>query len=225
MAQEFLLQIKNIQKVGPYYLGGFCLGGLVAYEMAQQLIKNGERVNLLFMINTRTAKNLKDSLSKTTVINRVVSQIFERIELEKDNLSYLSWENKLKYLKEKYFRCNHIVKVRSEELIKNILLWAGSKTISFSKEYIVQKSVDNSNTAYLNYSPKNIETNVVIFRAARHPRFLNSEDSLGWSSLVRGNIKMFEHFCFHKNIMKEPHVRFVGEKLRDLLVEIDGKQE
>jgi thioesterase domain-containing protein len=37
MAAHYLSEIKKIQPAGPYYLGGYCFGGLVAFEMAQQL--------------------------------------------------------------------------------------------------------------------------------------------------------------------------------------------
>jgi amino acid adenylation domain-containing protein len=45
-------EVQRIQPKGPYRLGGECTGGLVAYEMAQQLCAAGERVELLLLIDT-----------------------------------------------------------------------------------------------------------------------------------------------------------------------------
>jgi thioesterase domain-containing protein len=40
------------QAKGPYYLGGYCFGGNVAYEMARILQQQGEEVALLALINS-----------------------------------------------------------------------------------------------------------------------------------------------------------------------------
>lgn len=49
MAVRYIQAIREIQPSGPYYLGGESFGGLVAYEMACQLIQGGERVAFLFI--------------------------------------------------------------------------------------------------------------------------------------------------------------------------------
>jgi amino acid adenylation domain-containing protein len=50
-AFHYLQQIRTLQREGPYYLGGFCLGGLVAFEMARQLYEAGDAVAFLALIN------------------------------------------------------------------------------------------------------------------------------------------------------------------------------
>jgi amino acid adenylation domain-containing protein len=47
MATRYVEAVRQVQPSGPYYLGGFCFGGLVAYEMARQLEQLGERTALL----------------------------------------------------------------------------------------------------------------------------------------------------------------------------------
>jgi thioesterase domain-containing protein len=54
MAAELVTTLQAFQPHGPYLLGGYCNGGLVAYEMAQQLRAQGEEVRLLAMIDTVT---------------------------------------------------------------------------------------------------------------------------------------------------------------------------
>jgi thioesterase domain-containing protein len=49
MAAAHLASLRAVQPVGPYLLGGFCNGGLVAYEMARQLRAEGEQVDLLLV--------------------------------------------------------------------------------------------------------------------------------------------------------------------------------
>jgi amino acid adenylation domain-containing protein len=56
MATEYLALIRAMQPHGPYRLGGWSTGGLVAYEMAQQLSRQGEPVELVAMFDTHVPK-------------------------------------------------------------------------------------------------------------------------------------------------------------------------
>ena len=49
-AKKLLQQIRIFQPAGPYYLIGFCAGGLVAFELAQQLKIAGERTAFLALV-------------------------------------------------------------------------------------------------------------------------------------------------------------------------------
>lgn len=52
LASFYLSQIKKIQSTGPYHFLGWSTGGIIAYEMSQQLIRQGEKVNKIFMIDS-----------------------------------------------------------------------------------------------------------------------------------------------------------------------------
>jgi surfactin family lipopeptide synthetase A len=51
MATAHLKALRAIQPEGPYLLGGWCNGGLISYEMARQLHAEGQRVDLLVLID------------------------------------------------------------------------------------------------------------------------------------------------------------------------------
>ena len=51
MAALYLDEIATVQPQGPYRIGGYCFGALVAYEMAAQLQSRGEEVELLISFN------------------------------------------------------------------------------------------------------------------------------------------------------------------------------
>jgi thioesterase domain-containing protein len=53
MASMYIDEIFKVQPHGPYYLGGYSLGGEIAFEMAQQLLRRGEKVDLLVLFDTR----------------------------------------------------------------------------------------------------------------------------------------------------------------------------
>ena len=51
-ARRYVEDLRLIQREGPYQLIGYSFGGLIAYEMAQQLLASGERVNFLGLLDT-----------------------------------------------------------------------------------------------------------------------------------------------------------------------------
>jgi len=53
MATDRLEAVRAIQPAGPYRLGGFCNGGVLAFEMARQLQSQGESVEALLLIDSR----------------------------------------------------------------------------------------------------------------------------------------------------------------------------
>jgi thioesterase domain-containing protein len=53
VAAEYVRYVQERQPEGPYLLLGACIGGLVAFEMAQQLVAQGEKVAGLILVDTR----------------------------------------------------------------------------------------------------------------------------------------------------------------------------
>ena len=52
MAAHYIEEIQTVQPAGPYALGGLCLGGVVAFEMAQQLRAKGEAVAMVALLDS-----------------------------------------------------------------------------------------------------------------------------------------------------------------------------
>jgi len=80
MATDYLKEIRTVQPEGPYLLGGECLGGLVAFEMAQQLQAQGQKVGLLVLIDTVLLKGM----------SHVTYPIYKTLELH-------HWKARLKH--------------------------------------------------------------------------------------------------------------------------------
>jgi hypothetical protein len=56
MAAVYVKAVRTIQPEGPYLLGGFCNGALVAHEIARQLQEQGQQVSLLLLITPTRVK-------------------------------------------------------------------------------------------------------------------------------------------------------------------------
>lgn len=53
LAREYKALIRSIQPHGPYFLGGFSIGGLLAFEVARQLRTEGETIGLIALLDSR----------------------------------------------------------------------------------------------------------------------------------------------------------------------------
>jgi amino acid adenylation domain-containing protein len=58
MAEERIRQLVALQPLGPYMLGGYCNGGLVAYEMARQMGQQGFEVDLVVLLDTWVPRHI-----------------------------------------------------------------------------------------------------------------------------------------------------------------------
>ena len=92
VATHFMKEIRSVQPLGPYRLGGHCLGGLVAFEVAQQLWAAGVEVEFLALI---------DTLVYDSTPTHVVPPMRLRLKSHWRELSSRSWNGKLGYLVEK----------------------------------------------------------------------------------------------------------------------------
>ena len=65
MATEHLKSLRAIQPEGPYLLGGFCNGSLIAYEMARQLQEQGQTIDLLILITPTHVSRLRQGVVRS----------------------------------------------------------------------------------------------------------------------------------------------------------------
>jgi len=217
MAADFISEIQTVQKAGPFFLGGYCLGGLVAYEMARQLIDRKEKVCFLSLISTRTPQSVTQLRAAASFFEIFVDRFSERFGLELSNLSCLTWQEKLGYARDRISRLRHMAKVHGEKLSGSLLSSLGYKLKHHSRDFVLHRSVEISREAFFQYRPKPVDVDLILFRPTRLPGFYRKDDFLGWSGLVKGLISSHDIDCFHKNIMKEPHIQIVGRCLHEKL--------
>ncbi|HEY9226841.1 MAG TPA: alpha/beta fold hydrolase, partial [Gemmatimonadaceae bacterium] len=71
IAARFLEEVRRVQPHGPYFLSGFCIGGIIAYEMAQWLVAAGEHVELLALVGTWPPWAVENNLSTSQSAQRL----------------------------------------------------------------------------------------------------------------------------------------------------------
>jgi aspartate racemase len=84
-ATRYLAELKKVQPSGPYHLCGYSFGGVVAYEMARQLLAEGEAIDFLGLVDTEnpSIEARKLSLGERLAVNWKKPNLAEKGVLEK----------------------------------------------------------------------------------------------------------------------------------------------
>ncbi|MDY7007237.1 MAG: amino acid adenylation domain-containing protein [Cyanobacteriota bacterium] len=107
MAQFYIKTIREFQPEGPYQIGGWSFGGVVAFEMAQQLVQQGQEVSLLALLDPWVPilldPNKKiDNLYMRGVLSRYFGGMFGVTNLvNEDELVGLNSEEKIEFIIDK----------------------------------------------------------------------------------------------------------------------------
>ena len=75
LANRLLRDVTRLQPAGPYLLGGECIGGVIAFEMAQQLRAGGEEVSLLVLLDTLTEYAAPSADQRIGLLSRTINRL------------------------------------------------------------------------------------------------------------------------------------------------------
>ncbi|BAY08430.1 alpha/beta fold hydrolase [Calothrix sp. NIES-2098] len=213
MAAEYIQQIQTIQPQGPYFLGGYSFGGIVAFEMAQQLRSQGEEIALLAMFDSF----VPGSDRRLPLIERIAEHYQNLVNI---GPSYLwqrvgVWNN---LLKENFHKGKYHLKHKSQRylnLSQNYLRHV-SQQLSQTDPHI---EIINVNTqASREYSFPTYPGRVVLLRTEDQNRFdatgIKFDPLLGWGEIVTGSLEMENIPGSHFTLFNEPYVEVVAEKLQ-----------
>jgi amino acid adenylation domain-containing protein len=79
VAREFLAELRTVQPKGPYLLGGHCVGGIAALEVAQLLFEEGEEVKMMVFLDTERPSTARTFLAELYFFRKRVGHIVEVI--------------------------------------------------------------------------------------------------------------------------------------------------
>ena len=214
MAAHYIEEMRALQPEGPYYLGGSSFGGLVAFEMAQQLHAQGQKVALLALFDTYGPG--AKFLAGGTARRRELGFLRQRVELHLHNLRMLEPRDRLAYLAQK---AGKIPKM-TEMSIKNKYRKYAPKVyraIGRPLPPALQKTHDAISHAHLSYWPRITvyPGRLTIFRAKTQLPGISPDPTMGWNGFAAEGLDVHEVPGFHGAIIVEPHVRFLIEKLKD----------
>jgi phthiocerol/phenolphthiocerol synthesis type-I polyketide synthase E len=203
MAALYVKEIRKAQLHGPYFLGGYCGGGTIAYETAQQLHADGEQVALLAMFDTMNWSKIPITLwSKSTYA-------FQRLVFHAASFLSLDIAGVSKYLEEK-----------TEILHGRIPVWRGMLLAKFNKNpdagsstaLVLGRIWQTNDDACWRYFPKPYSGAVTDFRPSRQYRIFDKPD-LKWDQLAKGGQEVVVLPVYPASMLLEPFVKHLAEAL------------
>ena len=184
MATRYLTEMRAVQREGPYFLAGYCFGGMIAYEMARLLKAQGEEVALLAMFNTPAPGSLKWwPLRPSRLANRIACTL--------RNVRTLKIREKLLVL-----RTNAIALARLAFGSFKAALWrvlAKSSVGIADREAQGFLSVADINLlAAKAYDPGVYAGRIIFFLTKDDETALYATDPAGWMAKVTGGIEVYD---------------------------------
>ncbi|PSB16207.1 hypothetical protein C7B76_12015, partial [filamentous cyanobacterium CCP2] len=205
IATYYIQAIQTLQPHGPYFLGGWSFGGLVAFEMAQQLTQAGQPIGLLAILDTPAPCN-KPSLYQSlkfllgTALWSTLPFLLDYGALATDRLRSRSWFSRGQW--------SAITRLLPEESRLQLLDESAIRSL-------LPIVYANSQATY-RYVPRPYPNRLTLFKAAEQPEALQNQPTLNWSTLA-SEIQLHQVPGNHLSLLKQPHVQTLAQQLEHYL--------
>ncbi|UKO97051.1 amino acid adenylation domain-containing protein [Nostoc sp. UHCC 0870] len=211
MASHYIQEIRTVQPHGPYLLGGFSSGGIVAYEMARQLVAQGDRVALLAMFDTYNPSLYINhpSLLRTLYVYWLTLLRLPSVDRRNYALAKIDW-----------FQSMLTGKPSSK-----FDLWNEHSFAEDANPYNMALIEALKQATMVDYVAKPYAGKVTLFTTKEVLRWCQFQPCRGWSAMARQGVEIHEIPGTHLGMLGEPGVQTLAEKLMVCLEEAQGDNQ
>jgi thioesterase domain-containing protein/acyl carrier protein len=217
IAAHYIDVMRAAQPQGPYRIGGYCFGGVVAYEMARQLEKIGEKVSVLAILEGSMPES---KVLRATMLQRLRA-IWKSLPAWIGDYSGMTPRQLLNRLRSTFYKIWSKIRrnpdaerrMRVEETLDRI------DVDSLPSHHI--KLTDAFMNASGRYTPGVYNGEVLLFRARtrgiNEVLFGSLDEHMGWSRLAKGGVNVRLVDGFHRNMHLAPYASSLASELRKFL--------
>ena len=217
MAAHYIEEMQRVQPQGPYYLGGYCFAGVVAFEMARQLQELGRPVELLTLIDsappdpagdcTRLSLKLLLHVLRTLPLwaGDFISRDFDEIR------ATLRWKAAIwnKRLRKNFFKTASDEIPRAVQDLEELVNMA-----NYPPEYRHFARIHWN--ALMNYSPRPFAGRALLLKS--EDRYLFRLDGVErWKKLILGGLEVKKIHGRHQTLLEDPSVHILASRLSEHL--------
>jgi thioesterase domain-containing protein len=200
MAGYYMETLRAFQPHGPYRLGSWSMGVIVAYEMAQQLVKQGEEVAFLGMLDQGPAL-LQEKIADDAAY--LVQLFGESVPMDPTHLRTLDADEQVAWVLEK---------------AKEIGFVYPDTTFDQFDQFIQILRIHTE--AWRDYLPCPYTGRITVFRAADQAHDRSLPPDLGWGALALGGVEVREVPGDHLTMIHDPHVAALAAEMRACLEQV-----
>jgi thioesterase domain-containing protein len=204
LAADYIESIRTVQKQGPYFLGGWSLGGLIAFEMARQLSEQGEEIGHLALFDVGAMPEDRQADGEEFIA--MLADLFpHETNISLEEIQAMTPQQQLECFRERAAQAQLLVAETGQDLAENILeiFKAGMNVM-------------------LQYRPSPLPGQLTLFRCTHNTAAFDAESlDLGWAAwTTEVDVRWIPGS--HIGMMDEPSVVHVATELRDCLHRADG---
>jgi thioesterase domain-containing protein len=212
IARHLAEAIRKLQPEGPYFLGGFCLNGTIAYETARALTAQGQQVDLLVLLEAVNPA-FNRGFSKRTQCKSIVESLrFRSIRSHFARLWELRLTAAIPYLATRF----HDFRRDARNL-----LW--SSFVDLRLRILGSRLHELQQILYVagkTYAPKPYEGRAELFRCTDRRAGPPGHVEGGWSGLIKnGLLNVHEIHGDHLGILEEPNLGVLAATFNRCLAE------
>ncbi|MCA1565783.1 MAG: amino acid adenylation domain-containing protein [Acidobacteria bacterium] len=215
MASHYIEAVRTIQPEGPYLLGGWSFGGVVAFEMARQLKQRDGQVAHVTMLDTWAPPSQETpgqyEPDSAEMLSRFLTDFAgisgKSLEVDCDYLRQLDAPEQLRFI--------------LNEAIKLNLLPPDMEISQFASLFEV---FERNGRAFLAYAPPPLEpgTRIMLFRASEGKEEARDGLTLGWERISADRLEVRHVEGDHYTTLTGSHARTLAEQLKSWLDAIAG---
>jgi amino acid adenylation domain-containing protein len=194
MASYYISEIRRIQPHGPYFLGGYCLGGIIAFEMAQQLLRRGEQVAIVAQISTPLQFNSLEKQASESMQDRFRQFLRRPVRVMKDRL----------------FVQQHLLRTRAAMITYPLILRLG---LRIPRRLRIMYVIRMLGRAERNYVPKFYPKRLTLFYGRDPHHTLPNMSWTGLASHLDNHVIGDRAVSSRRGIMVEPLVAELAAEL------------
>jgi amino acid adenylation domain-containing protein len=206
IAAHLVITLRECQPEGPYYIGGWCHDGVMAYEIARQLREQGATVSLLALFDCQNPTWGEDQSAK--------GRFRVRLSKMKHHLS-ATLSNGLKsslplWRKRMTGRLKRIKRARRVSLAER----EGGRNENLPMRDVLGDTLFH---AVNRYRPGTCPGPVTVFQCKDRPADIYFNSAESWRTVVAGEMRVYEIPGNHRSMFLEPNVTVLARYLEDCM--------
>jgi aspartate racemase len=205
IASLYLKDMRTVQSEGPYYLAGYSFGGMVAYEMAQQLRKQGETIGFLTLLDPTTTLSQRGiSTTQRTTQDAIPVTPLNSIFFAKA-LNGIQW---------RLMGFPNTVKFFFNKVTCKVFLRLGYSLPTSLRRFYTTMVVKDASRRYI---PEAYPWKIILFQTSKIP-------GTRWVNMALGGLETYDIPTKHLDMVKEPNTEMVLHRLMNCLENSKTKQ-
>ncbi len=206
IAAQLVITLRECQPEGPYYIGGWCHDGVMAYEIAQQLRDQGQTVSLLALFDSQNPAWGREQSTKSGIRRR-----FSKLK----HHFATTFSNGLKsslplWRKGVTDRLNRIKRARRVSLAE--------REGALNEAPPIDNVLEDTQFRAVNcYRPDTYPGPVTVFQCKDRPADIYFNSAESWRTVVSGEMRVYEIPGNHRSMFLEPNVTILARLLEDCM--------